>query len=270
MQNEEEQNFKIETIKGPNGSEASFCGERGGVITSLKLKGKEILYFDEDTFKNKNEAVRGGIPILFPNAGGLEENSIYPNLKRHGFARDKEWQFENGEFSFRETLLSGNETKKVYPYDFQLSIIGEFEEDGSFTLKQEVKNMEKEKDMPISMGLHPYFNVPNIKKGYIKFDFLGGRKIEEQIIVWESGGTVYATNPKINDPDIDIKVDIPEMGTIIITMPNSYQNLWVWSMPGKDFVCIEPMMRGPNGLIDEPLIIKHGETFEASINFNLN
>jgi len=259
----------VKTIKGPNDSEVSFCPKRGGMITSLKLNGKEILYFDEETFKNKNEAVRGGIPILFPNGGELEKNSLYPNLKRHGFARNEEWQFEKGESNFKEILNSTNETRQVFPYDFILSLIGEFEEDGSFTLKQEVKNMEKEKEMPISMGFHPYFSVPNIKKGYIKFDFKGGKEIEKQIVVWGNGGTVYIDNPKINDPDIDIKVDIPEVGIITITISNSYQNLWVWSIPGKNFICIEPMMRGLNGLMDEPLMIKPMGTFKASINFKL-
>jgi len=31
--------LKVETIKTPNGSEISFCPERGGIITSIKLKG---------------------------------------------------------------------------------------------------------------------------------------------------------------------------------------------------------------------------------------
>ena len=39
---EKNNSLKIETIKGPNGSSASFCAERGGIITSLKLKGKEV------------------------------------------------------------------------------------------------------------------------------------------------------------------------------------------------------------------------------------
>jgi len=65
--------FKIITIKGPNNNEVSFCPERGGIVTSLKLKGTEIFYLDEETFQNKNENIRGGIPILFPNMGEINK-----------------------------------------------------------------------------------------------------------------------------------------------------------------------------------------------------
>ena len=44
--------LKIETIKIPDGSEASYCSERGGIITSIKFKGKEILYLDKETFED--------------------------------------------------------------------------------------------------------------------------------------------------------------------------------------------------------------------------
>jgi len=45
---------------------------------------------------------------------------------------------------FRETLVSDEETKKVYPYDFNFELEGIFEADGSFTLTQTVENLEKE------------------------------------------------------------------------------------------------------------------------------
>ena len=43
--------------------------ERGGLITEWRCKGKEILYFDQERFLDKDKSVRGGIPILFPICG---------------------------------------------------------------------------------------------------------------------------------------------------------------------------------------------------------
>lgn len=260
--------FKIQTIIDETSSnEVSFCPTHGGIITALKLKGKNILYFDEKTF-NGTESTRGGIPILFPNAGVLRENDLFPNLKRHGFARDLEWGIDRIDNSFAESLSSSVSTLDLYPHDFSLIVSGSFESDDSFILSQEIKNLGN-KDLPVSMGLHPYFNVKNEFKKDIKFNFEGGKEIKEKIDIWQNGGTVYIDNPKIKFPNEDVEVFIPDLGKIILDISIEYQKIWIWSQPDKDFVCIEPMMRGENGLIDNPVLIKEGSSIKAFFKVSL-
>lgn len=261
--------YIIKTTKDQNNNEVSFSPSRGGMITSLKFKGKEILYFDEETFLDKDKSVRGGIPILFPNAGELEKNDIFPNLKRHGFAKNMEWKEDFRETGFKETLILNNDTKKVYPFDFDLSVSGIFEGDGSFTFIQEVKNLEGSKELPISMGLHPYFKVLDEEKKNIRFNFEGGDLAVEQMSVWENSGTVYIDNPKIKDPNATMNIDIPDLGTLILDVSIEYKKIWIWSIPKNNFICIEPVMRGLNGLINDPLEIKINEPFVANINIKL-
>jgi glucose-6-phosphate 1-epimerase len=261
--------MKIITIKGPNNSKVSFCPERGGLIISLVLNKKEIFYFDEETFKNKKESIRGGIPILFPNMGELNDESIYQNLKRHGFARDLGWKTEEIDKGFKEILLSNKETKKIYPFDFKFSNSGLFESDGTFTLIQEIENKEETKEMPISMGLHPYFKVPSGEKKNIKFNFEGGKYIEEQINSWGNGETLYIDNPKIINSEEVLEIDIPGLGKLVIDISTQYKKIWIWSMPGKDFICIEPAMMGQNGLIDSPFLIEPNGKFKASFSIKL-
>ena len=261
--------LKVETIKTPNGSEISFCPERGGIITSIKLKGTEILYLDQETFKNKEVSVKGGIPILFPNAGPIESPE-FPNLKQHGFARDSSsWRSEKSKDGFKETLTSDQENIKSYPYNFRLSMIGKFEKNGSFTINQKAENLEENREMPISMGLHPYFKVPKNEKGNIKFNFEGGKFIEEQVEIWANGKAISIDNPKIKDSLTVMEVVIPNLGTLTIDASVEYQKIWIWSMPEKDFVCVEPVMRNKGGLINDPEKIKPTETFSASVNFAL-
>lgn len=50
--------------------------ERGGIVTKLHLGGKEILYLNEEIYGDRERYIRGGIPILFPIVGKLE-NDIY-------------------------------------------------------------------------------------------------------------------------------------------------------------------------------------------------
>ena len=267
---EKENILKIETIKGPNNGEASFCKERGGIITSLKLKGKEILFLDEETFKNTNENVKGGIPILFPNAGPIIESEEFPNLKQHGFARNSKWQKEEIENRFCEILSSDEETKKSYPYDFKFSLRGSFKEDGSFVINQEIENKENNKELPLSMGLHPYFKVRSEDKKNIKFNFEGGKEIEEQFETWANGKAVSIDNPKFKNPNAVLEIEIPSLGKLTINPSSEYKKIWVWSMPEKDFICVEPVMRDKNGLIDDPEKVKPNEILKTSVGFKLD
>jgi galactose mutarotase-like enzyme len=259
--------FRIESIKTPEGNEVSFSQDRGGIITSLKLEGEEILYLDNETFKNPEVSVKGGIPILFPNAGPIPDEiktEELKNLKQHGFARDSKFVAEKIPNGFRETLVSDEETKKVYPYNFNFELEGIFEADGSFTLTQTVENLEKEKEMPISSGFHPYFKVSSEEKKNIKFNFEGGKSVEEQIEIWANGKAISVANP--NAP---IEVYIPNLGTLVITTSKEYKRIWGWSQTGKDFVCVEPVMNDKGGIITNPEKIKPNEKHISKINILL-
>ena len=261
---------KIETITTPEGNQVSFCPERGGIITSIKFKGKEILYLDGATLQDPKVNIKGGIPILFPNAGPLPEDSQYPNLKQHGFARDSsKWKTEKSGNGFKETLISSEETRKMFPYDFSFSIDTSFEEDGSFTINQEVKNLKEDEELPLSMGLHPYFKIPQDKKGEIKFNFEGGKFIEEQVAIWANGKAVSIDNPRVKDPNAVIKVVIPGLGTLAIDASPEFKKIWIWSMPGKDFVCVEPVMRDKGGLVEDPEKIEPRKIFRSRVNLSL-
>ncbi len=261
--------FKIETIKNREEGEVSFCAERGGIITSLKLKNKEILFFDEETFIHPYMGVRAGIQILFPNAGSIIENPLYVGLKRHGFARNQEWQSKKNEDGFKEELSSNDETRKVYPFNFRFSVTGKFEKNSSFSLYQEVENKENDVGVPISMGLHPYFKVSDSEKINIKFDFCGGEKVQNKVEDWSDDKYVSIDNPKIEDPGAVLKISIPGLGILIIDVSIEYEKIWIWSMSGRDFICIEPIMRDINGLIKNPQIINSKEIFKTNINIKL-
>jgi len=260
---------KIETITTPEGNQVYFCPERGGIITSIKFKGKEILYLDAATLQNPKVNVKGGIPILFPNAGPLESPK-YPNLKQHGFARDSsQWKTEKSGNGFKETLTSSEETRKMFPHDFRFSIDMSFEENGSFVINQEVENLGDSEELPLSMGLHPYFKVSQDKKREIKFNFEGGKFVEEQVEIWANGKAVSIDNPKVKDPNAVMEVMIPGLGTLVINASPEFRKIWIWSMPGKDFVCVEPVMRNKGGLVEDPEKIKPKETLRSKVDFSL-
>jgi len=263
-----------EIIRTPEGDGASCCPERGGIITSIQFKGEEILYLDEATFQNLDENVKGGIPKLCPGAGPNEsvENpnlKKYPDLKQHGFARNKKWDCVKTANGFVETLKSDADTRKIFPFDFSIRMVSGFEKDGSFNINESIKNLEKDKDLPVSDGLHPYFRIPNENKedayelkNKIEFNFKGGDFIKENIDKWANGKSI-----SIKTPNTPMEVIIPSLGTLVLEVSKEYKHIWIWSQPGKDFICIEPVRRNKGGLIDDPEKIKPGEV--SSTNFNI-
>lgn len=261
--------FNIETIKDSNNNEVSFCPERGGIITSLKFQEKEILYLDKETFVDLKRSVRGGIPILFPNAGVLNKETNFPKLLRHGFARDSVWQEVKETGFFRENLVSNINTEDKYPFNFNISVSGKFESDGSFTLTEEVTNNEIERSLPLSMGLHPYFYVPDNEKDNIEFIFSGGGEVKDKSEIWKNEGTVIVDNPKTIDKDAVVEVFIPAVGYLLLDISPEFNKIWFWSVPGKDFICIEPMMRGEGGLDINPEMISPKNTFSASLKIKI-
>ena len=66
-----------------------------------------------------------------------------------------------------------------------------------------------------------------------------------------------------------MEVIIPDLGTLIIDASKEYEKIWIWSIPEKDFICIEPVMRDEGGLVNNPQKIDPKEIFNASVNFLL-
>jgi len=266
LPNQIDSKFKIETVEMFDGGSISYCPERG-LITSVKIKGQELLYLDEKTLFNKDLKIRGGIPVLFPNAGEISQEQMtseFSKLKSHGFARDQKWELVETMEGINVSLRSNQETKTVYNYDFLLSLFNKFNKDGSLTITQEVINLEGDKEMPISMGLHPYFKVPHDKKNAIKFNFPGGKKIEKDLNNWANNGTL-----EINNPGIPLEIDIPDLGILVLDISKEYQKIWIWSEAGEDFICIEPSMRSEGGIVENPQKIKPMGKFSASFNMKL-
>ena len=66
-----------EYLNEVSGDYLKISPERGGLITSWKCNGREILYLDQLRFSDLSKSIRGGIPVLFPICGDLPGNKIY-------------------------------------------------------------------------------------------------------------------------------------------------------------------------------------------------
>src|SRR5688572_28318673 len=94
---------------------AVIAPERGALVKSWIVNGRELLYLDDATFNDPTKNVRGGNPVLFPSPGKLEGDR-YPRgeMKQHGFARNLPWRVAGED---RLVLEANDITRAQYPWD---------------------------------------------------------------------------------------------------------------------------------------------------------
>ena len=235
-----------------------FCPERGGLITNWVSEGKEILYFDEKRFIDKTKSIRGGIPILFPICGNLDASSSvfgksYLQLNQHGFARDLKWSyyFNKKKNSLCLTLKDSEKTKLFYPYNFELTI-QVFLKINSLIFQINIQNKTKN-EMPVNFGLHPYFNISDLKNvDFVDFSincqdqktnclrntFDELKKISNGIdlLMYTAGKSSFRDNC------------LKRQVTIINPAP--FDLGVIWSDPPRKMICLEPWTSPRNSLID--------------------
>lgn len=251
---EYEDKFKMYELKEDNtNSWVKLCPERGAIITSYGVNGTELLYLDKDTFYNKDANIRGGIPILFPICGQLEEGKYELNgkiydMKNHGVARNNVWEVietsKEGQASIKLKLTSSEDTEKSYPFKFEL-IFTYILKDGKLTIKQEYKNNSTE-TMPLYAGFHPYFKAENKNIAYetdsVKYlDY-------NDMTVKDYTGTLDLTDMVesaifLESEQRGISFMLPEMKRkVTLNYGDEFKYIVIWSVKDKDFVCVEPWM----------------------------
>lgn len=148
------------TVIIQNDQLVATIAETGAELISLKSKDTNIEYI----WQGNPEFWGRHAPVLFPFVGKLKENQYQYqgktySMAQHGFARDMDFTvIKKGEESVSLSLKSTEETKKNYPFDFELIITYELGGEGITTLYQ-VENTGKE-EMFFAVGGHPAFNVP--------------------------------------------------------------------------------------------------------------
>ena len=237
---------------GKSNSQVEIVPERGGIVTAWQIANQEIFYLDRERFKSPELSVRGGNPILFPLCGNLPNNQYNVQgktyeIKQHGFARELPWQVGDQSIgdgaSLSLILENDQETKKVYPFDFQL-IFTYILKDNSLKILQEYKNLS-DREMPFSAGFHPYFLCGNKNQLEIeipseqfqdnktkqvnqfsgKFDF----ELEE---IDYAFGDLKSLSSSALDKDRKIK--------ITVAYDSFTTSLVFWTVKDKDFYCLEP------------------------------
>lgn len=147
-----------EIISISNGSLTASIDTMGAQLMSLQKGESEYLWQGDVNWWPRRA------PILFPIVGVLKDGKAESaegtvSLARHGLARLNQFEVvEQSPSSVTLQLKSTEETRKSYPYDFELKLIFSAAGD-TLTQTYEVTNPANVV-LPFTLGAHPAFNIP--------------------------------------------------------------------------------------------------------------
>lgn len=166
--------------------------EQGSELTSFTSGGREYIW------QGEKGSWMGHSPILFPVVGALKDNTITfegepLNIFKHGFAARKVFSVDHvGEDEIRLSLHADEETLKVFPFEFSLTVTFRIIEKG-FSVSYEVRN-NGSRTMPFCIGGHPGIALP-MEDGYAFEDYMIKFEKEEtgEIAICPDGGIIMGT-----------------------------------------------------------------------------
>ena len=112
-------------ITAPDGARALVMHDGGHVVSWTPAgESENRLYVSERSTYGPGRAIRGGIPIIFPQFG------LFGSLTQHGFARNRRWSIASHQHphdnvpdgSLRLQLTDTTETRALWPHRFLLEL----------------------------------------------------------------------------------------------------------------------------------------------------
>jgi glucose-6-phosphate 1-epimerase len=263
-----------------NGKASAEIYLHGATVVSWKILEQDLLFVSDKTVYSTSKGIRGGVPVVFPQFGAGP-------LPQHGFARVKPWTLketnvhkQTGDVTAVLTLTDDEETRKLWPYKFLLTITIVLKPT-SFSQQLIVENQD-EKPFEFTSLLHTYYSVNDIKNTTISglkdleyldkpTNFTRCKQEEEKITfngevdrVYENGGSREIVIDDGGNCDLVLKC-------------TGFQDVVVWNPAaeraksmadlGEDnypkFVCVEP------GSVAKPVTLQPKSTWQAAQGISL-
>lgn len=231
--------------------------KRGGMVTRFDVGDRPVLFLDVASLADETKNVRGGNPVLFPSPGPLAGDAFSRqgrsgSMKQHGFARQRAWSVvETSPRDVTLELVSGDATRAQYPWDFvarlRYSLAGT-----NLTVETRIEN-RSDVAMPFALGFHPYFHVADADKARARIPTGATRAYDN--VTKESvdvRGPIDLTQKEVDLHLIDHGKSSATLDRgddqIVISGDADFSRWVVWTLAGKDFVCLEPWTAAANAL----------------------
>lgn len=230
---------------------------RGGMVTRFDVDDRPLLFLDVATLVDETKNVRGGNPVLFPSPGPLAGDRFAwrgrsGSMKQHGFARQRAWSVVTT--SPREVTLelaSDDATRAHFPWDFvarlRYALAGT-----TLTVDTRIENRSAV-PMPFALGFHPYFHVADADKARTRIPTNATRAYDNVTkTMIDLRGEIDLTQKEVDLHLVDHTAHgatLDRDGDRIVVSADAELGRWViWTLAGKDFVCLEPWTAAADAL----------------------
>jgi len=265
-------------LQCPDGAHATVLLHGGHVVSWCPAGGDEQLYLSPKAVAGPGQAVRGGVPVIFPQ---FEQRGPDTSLPRHGLARTRTWAIDSSSQSpdhaqVTLVLKDSPETRALWPHGFALeltvSVSGQ-----RLDLELHAHNTG-DTAWPFAAALHTYLSVSDLSlvrlqglEGCMYLDsLLSGETIEDHPEKRFHGeiDRIYAKAPGLlfRDGPRRLSIESSELPDAVIWNPGPEKCAEMKDMPPEGWrhmLCVEAAR------VFEPITLQPDESWTGRQSLNL-
>ena len=261
-------------LRAPCGAQATVLLHGATLVSWIPAGGHERLYVSPMAEAGPGQAVRGGVPVIFPQ---FEQRGRLP---RHGLARNRDWQWLEG--AERCGIVIGvlrltddAATRVIWPHAFEAEL--------SFSLSGQQLDIELaisntgDATFDFSAALHTYLAVGDLQRtqlggllGARYTDSLTGHQQQQELdpfgfageidrIYWGARGTQQLVCPAGR-----LQISREGFDDVVVWNPGPTRAVAMADLPDDgwlDMLCVEAAQIG------EPIILAPGQEWVARQSF---
>ena len=259
------------------GARVEIAPERGGMVTAWRARGRDCLFLDESTFLDPTKSVRGGIPVLFPIAGKLPGDRAVVDgracaLAQHGFARREAWRVVDAGTSVTLGLASTPATREAFPFEFDLRVSYALRGD-SLIATATIAN-PGDVPLPLHLGFHPYLRCADASKRAARIEVNAEQALDNRTGTVAPLGAIDLTAAELDLHALDPRGGSARLradGASVRLDYGLFRHVVIWTLGGRDFVCLEPWTAPPGALATGQglMRVSRGETRRLTFSLTL-
>lgn len=254
-------------LKSPDGAEATVLLHGGHLVSWKPAGADEQLYLSPQAEAGPGQAIRGGVPVIFPQ---FEQRGPDVSLPRHGLARTRTWQLdetrqERDHAQATLVLNDDDSTRSPWPHAFHLELTISISGD-RLDMELHVENPGPS-TWPFSAALHTYLAVSDLTTVRLQGvdgcrfidNTLGGEAIEDHPEKRFHGEIdriyAHATNLLLRDGPRRLAIESDNLPDAVIWNPGPDKCAVMKDMPAdgwQSMLCVEaarvlePVTLGPD------------------------
>lgn len=228
-----------------DGSTATISPFGAQVLSWIPACSGERLYMSPLADFSGRSAIRGGIPVIFPQFADRGA------LRRHGFARTAQWELasvvhdpdvpEDGMASATFRLTATSATREEWPHEFQATMVVTLTR-GQLRMVLQVRN-EGSSALQFTGALHTYLRVGDI--GSVSLTGLSGSRV----LGTQADAACVAPQEVTIDGEVDtVFLDVPRP----LLFTEGHHAIGVAAQGFPDVVVWNPWEHGSHALKDMP------------------